>query len=230
MRDVFHHELDQLAHRLQSMTALVGTAMGSATHALLNADLRLAESVIAGDAQVDDAQRDLDERAVQILARQAPVATDLRVVVAALRMSSSLERMGDLARHIAALARLRYPHHAVPEELAATFTQMGDIAERVAIKAGQVIATRDLDLAAELELDDDDLDALHRQVFLTVCSPEWKQSGETTADVTLASRYFERFGDHAISLARRVNFLVTGDYGPGDATAGPALAPAGLPG
>lgn len=228
MRDVFHHELDQLADRLQSMTGLVGAAMGSASHALLQADLRLAESVIAGDAQVDDAQRDLDERAVQILARQAPVATDLRVVVAALRMSSSLERMGDLARHIAALARLRYPHRAVPEQLVPTFTAMGEVAQRIALKAGQVIATRDLELAAELERDDDQLDDLHRRVFLTVCAPEWSEPGETTADVTLASRYYERFGDHAISLARRVNFLVTGEYAVPDATGpGPELAPVG---
>ena len=227
MREVFHSELDQLAVRLQAMTGLVGAAMGSASRALMGADLRLAESVIAGDAQVDDAQRDLDEHAVQILARQAPVATDLRVVVASLRMSSSLERMGDLARHIASLARLRYPHHAVPEQLVPTFTQMGEIAQRVATKAGQVIATRDLGLAAELERDDDDLDALHRQVFLTVCGVEWDQSGETTADVTLASRYYERFGDHAISLARRVNFLVTGEYVPGESSPGEVLSPVG---
>lgn len=224
MRAVFHSELDQLAVRLQAMTGLVGVAMGSASRALMTADLRLAESVIAGDAQVDEAQRDLDEHAVQILARQAPVATDLRVVVASLRMSSSLERMGDLARHIASLSRLRYPHRAVPEQLVPTFTQMGEIAQRVATKAGQVIATRDLELAAELERDDDDLDALHRHVFLTVCGPEWDQGGETTADVTLASRYYERFGDHAISLARRVNFLVTGQHAPGR-SAGTVLAP-----
>jgi len=225
VREVFHHELDQLADRLQSMTGMVGTAMGSASHALLEADLRLAESVIAGDALVDDSQRDLDERAVQILARQAPVATDLRVVVAALRMSSSLERMGDLARHIAALARLRYPRHAIPEQLRPTFLEMGEVAQRIAAKAGQVIATRDLQLAAELEVDDDALDNLHRHVFLTVCSPEWSEPGETTADVTLASRYFERFGDHAISLARRVNFLVTGEYAPGHSSPGPELEP-----
>ena len=227
MREVFHSELDQLAVRLQAMTGLVGVAMGSASRSLMTADLRLAESVIAGDAQVDDAQRDLDEHAVQILARQAPVATDLRVVVASLRMSSSLERMGDLARHIASLARLRYPHHAVPDQLVPTFTAMGEIAQRVATKAGQVIATRDLELAAELERDDDDLDALHRQVFLTVCGAEWDQGGETTADVTLASRYYERFGDHAISLARRVNFLVTGEYVPGESSPDGVLSPVG---
>lgn len=227
VREVFHHELDQLADRLQAMTGLVGAAMGSASHALLEADLRLAESVIAGDALIDDVQRDLDERAVQILARQSPVATDLRVVVASLRMSSSLERMGDLARHIAAITRLRYPRHAVPEQLRGVFTEMGEVAQRIAVKAGQVIATRDLDLAAELERDDDALDDLHRQVFVLLSAPEWAESGETTADVALVSRYHERFGDHAISVARRVNFLVTGEYAPGAVSAGPELEPIG---
>jgi phosphate transport system protein len=225
VRDVFHHELDQLADRLQAMTGLVGVAMGSATRALLEADLRLAESVIADDAQVDEAQRDLDERAVQILARQAPVATDLRVVVASLRMSSSLERMGDLARHVAALARLRYPRHAIPDTLKGTFSEMGEIGQRIAAKAGQVIATRDLELAAELERDDDALDTLHRRTFSVLSAPEWGEPADTTADVALASRYFERFGDHAISVARRVNFLVTGEYAPGAHSPGPELEP-----
>ena len=218
MRDVFHNELDQLAERLQEMTGLVGSAMGSATRALLTADLRLAESVIAADAQVDEAQRELDERAVQILARQSPVATDLRTVVASLRMSSSLERMGDLARHVAQLARLRYPHRAVPDSLVDVFEEMGTLAQRIASKAGRVIATRDLEAAAEMERDDDALDELHRQVFAAMASADWPCSAEMTADVTLASRYYERFGDHAVSLAHRVTFLVTGDYAPVSAT------------
>lgn len=211
MRDLFHSELDQLAERLQEMCGLVGAAMGSATRALLAADVRLAESVIAADVQIDEAQRELDERAVAILARQAPVATDLRVVVASLRMSSSLERMGDLARHVALLARLRYPQKAVPSDLELTFAEMGATAQRIASKAGRVIATRDLALAAELAKDDDALDDLHRQVFAALSSPSWSSSAETTADVTLASRFYERYGDHAVSLAKRITYLVTGD-------------------
>ena len=225
MREVFHHELDQLADRLRLMSALATTAMENATRALLDADLRLAEGVIAADAEIDRVQRDLDERAVQILARQAPVATDLRIVVAALRMSSSLERMGDLARHIAALTRLRYPHHVVPDQLRPTFAEMGDRAARISAKAGEVVATRDLELADALERDDDALDELHRRVFLAFSAPDWSHSAQTTADLALASRYFERFGDHAISVARRVNFLVTGEFAPGLDSAGPELEP-----
>ncbi|GAB2694786.1 phosphate signaling complex protein PhoU [Thalassiella azotivora] len=210
MRDVFHHELDQLADQLVEMADLVGQAMTSATKALLTADLPLAESVIAEDARIDRMQLDLDERAVAILARQQPVATDLRVVVSSMRMSMTLERMGDLARHVAKIARLRFPHHAVPETLEPAFAQMGEIAQRVAHKAGQVIRTRDLDVAAELERDDDELDRLHRDMFGLLLERGEQVGVATTVDLTLLSRYYERFGDHAVSVAERVEFLVTG--------------------
>ena len=210
MRNVFHHELDHLADQLVEMTGLVGSAMASATTALLSADLKLAESVIASDAQVDRMRNELDERAVAVLAMQQPVATDLRIVVSTLRMSMTLERMGDLAGHVAKVARLRFPHHAVPEELEPVVREMGRIAERVAMKAGRVIQTRDLVVAAELHRDDDELDQLHRNMFGTVLEIGSRIGVETTVDLTLLSRYYERFGDHAVSLARRVEFLVTG--------------------
>lgn len=212
MREVFHHELDQLADGLIGMTELVGQAIDDATRALLGADLQLAESVIAADAQVDAAQAELDERAIELLARQAPVATDLRVVVASLRMSSSIERMGDLARHVAQQTRLRFPRSAVPDGLAPTFEKMGQTAHRLSGEAGDLIRTRDLAAAAKLESDDDLLDQLHRQVFTRMMAADWTEPAETTVDVTLLSRFYERFGDHAVSVARRVVFLVTGDY------------------
>ncbi len=210
MRDVFHHDLDQLAGQLVEMTRLVGTAMANATKALLTADLQLAESVIASDARVDHLQEQLDEKAVLLLAQQQPVATDLRVVVSSLRMSMTLERMGDLAGHVAKVARLRFPHHAVPEQLEPVFREMGEVAERVALKAGRVIASRDLAVAAELARDDDELDDLHRKMFGRLVEIGDQIGVESTVDVTLLSRYYERFGDHAVSLANRVTFLVTG--------------------
>ncbi|HZI98241.1 MAG TPA: phosphate signaling complex protein PhoU [Actinomycetales bacterium] len=212
MRDVFHHELDSIAERLLEMTGLAGSAIASSTTALLEADLALAESVIAADVHIDRLQRDLDDRAIELLARQQPVATDLRVVVSSLRMSATLERMGDLARHVSKLARLRFPEHAIPTELEPTFREMGGVAELIALKAGRVISSRDLDVAAEIEVDDDELDRLHRHVFTTLMSGAWDHPVEATVDVTLCSRYYERFGDHAVSLSRRVGFLVTGRW------------------
>ncbi|WP_432544708.1 phosphate signaling complex protein PhoU [Kineococcus sp. SYSU DK002] len=210
MRNVYHDELSGLVETLVEMTQLAESAMTRATTALLDADRELAESVISADRRIDDLQRDLEERAVDVLARQSPVATDLRVVVTALRMSSSLERMGDLARHVAKLARLRYPDAVVPAELRSTVLEMGQVAERIVAKAGSVIATRDVHLAAEMEVDDDEMDRLHRQVFEQLLARTWNHPTEVAVDLTLCSRYYERFADHAVSVAKSVLFLVTG--------------------
>jgi len=212
MRQQFHTELEHLDVQLVEMTALAAAALGDATRSLLETDLALAERVIAGDDTIDLIQRQVDERAVELLARQAPVATDLRVVVAGLRMSSTIERMGDLARHVAKVTRLRFPQQVVPEDLAPLFAEMGATGVRLAEKAGQVIASRDLAVAAEMGPDDDALDDLHRKVFDELASPTWAHPVQTAVDITLCSRYFERFGDHAVSLSERVQFLVTGQW------------------
>jgi len=220
VRNVFHDELTGLVDTLVEMTHLAESAMTRATTALLDGDRELAETVIAGDERIDSLERDLEERSLQLLARQAPVATDLRVVVTALRMSSSLERMGDLARHVAKLVRLRHPDTVVPSELRSTFLQMGQVAERIVAKAGNVIAHRDMALAAEIEVDDDEMDRLHRDVFEHLLSREWEHTTEVAVDLTLCSRYYERFADHAVSVAKAVVFLVTGSHGELDATDG----------
>lgn len=211
MREHFHGELAVLSEGMVEMTRLVGSAVARATTALLDADLALAESVIAADERVDALQVDLEERSFGLLARQQPVATDLRVIVTGLRMTADLERMGDLARHVAKLARMRYPRSAVPPELRGTIVEMGQVAERIVAKTGSVIATRDLALAAELEADDDAMDVLHRTVFQILLSPDWPHGVEAAIDVTLCGRYYERFADHAVSVARRVVYLVTGE-------------------
>jgi phosphate transport system protein len=210
VRNVYHDELAGLVETLVEMTQLAESAMTRATSALLDADRELAETVISADKRIDQLQRDLEERAVDVLARQSPVATDLRVVVTALRMSSSLERMGDLARHVAKLARLRHPEPVVPPELRATVLEMGQVAERIVAKAGSVIATRDVAMAAEMEVDDDEMDRLHRQVFEQLLSRTWDHPTEVAVDLTLCSRYYERFADHAVSVAKSVLFMVTG--------------------
>ena len=146
MREQFHEELAGLSERMVEMTRLVGSAVARATTALLDADLALAERVIARRrAGRRPAGRPRGAPSA-LLARQQPVATDLRIVVTWLRMSADLERMGDLARHVAKLARLRYPESAVPPELHATILQMGQVAERIVAKAGSFIASRDLAL------------------------------------------------------------------------------------
>jgi phosphate transport system protein len=211
MREQFEGELKDITDQLVEMTRMTGSAVSRATTSLLDADLGLAEGVIAADPQIDQRAAALEEQVQVLLIRQQPVATDLRVLLTALRMSNELERMGDLAMHLAKLARLRYPNSAIPPELRGTIVAMGQIAEVIVAKAGSVIAGRNVEMATELETDDDVMDGLHRSLFTALLSPEWTYGVEAAVDVTLCSRYFERFADHAVSVARRVVFLVTGE-------------------
>jgi phosphate transport system protein len=167
--------------------------------------------VITADETVDALYREVEDRAFELLARQGPVATDLRLVVNSLRMVADLERMGDLALHIAKVARRRYPASAIPPELRGTIREMGQVAVDIVAKAGQVVSTRDVGTAAELERDDDVMDGLHRKLFTSLLSPSYAGGVETAIDVTLVGRYYERFADHAVSVARRVVVIVTGE-------------------
>jgi len=212
MRNSFHEDLQKISDQLVEMTRLAGSAMSRATTALLDADLNMAESVIAADEQIDALRRELDDLSIDLLARQQPVATDLRMVVTAMRMSADLERMGDLARHVAKVARLRYPNSAIPPMMRSTVLEMGQVAERIVAKAGSVIAGKDIDSALTLERDDDEMDRLHRDIFNMLIDGKWTAGTEAAVDATLVSRYYERFADHAVSVARRVVYLVTGEW------------------
>ena len=212
MRDAFHEELDRISDQLVEMTRLAGSAINRATTAVLDADLPLAESVISADEQIDAIQRGLDEASIDLLARQQPVATDLRIVVTGMRMSADLERMGDLARHIAKVARLRYPDAAVPVDLRETIVEMGRIGEELARKTGEIIDGLDIEAARNLEEEDDAMDVLHRALFGALLHDHADYPVETAIDVTLIGRYYERYADHAVSVARRLVFLVTGEY------------------
>ncbi len=210
MRDAYHHELDAVSDALVAMSELVGSGMSRATTALLEADLRLAESVISADEQIDALYRETETRAFDLLARQQPVASDLRTLVTSLRMGADLERMGDHALHVAKIARRRYPTSAVPTELHPTILRMGRVADDMVTKVGRAIAGRDVKLAAELERDDDVMDELDRQLFTVILDDSWRGGTEAAIDITQTSRYYERFADHAVSVARRVVYLVTG--------------------
>jgi len=212
MRDAYHEELDALGLQLIEMTQLVGTAISRASLALLDADLTMAESVIAADDAVDRLRDELDHRAMDLLARQQPVASDLRIIVTTLKMSADLERMGDLARHVARAARRRYPDSAVPPKLRSAIMEMGKVAEQLVTKTGSVLASRSLATALEIEHDDDEMDRLHRALFGQLLDVEAPYSIEVAIDVTLVSRYYERFADHAVAVARRVVYLVTGQH------------------
>ena len=212
IRSVFQDELDSVSQTLFELSVMVSDSMAKATSALMSKNLSLAEEVITFDEKIDTVQHDLDARIIDIIARQQPVASDLRALVTALRMSADLERMGDLAHHVAKVVRLRHPAAAVPDQLLSLIESMGVAAEKIAAKTGVVISTRDTALAAQVEKDDDEMDLLHRQLIAVLIAPTWEHGVETAIDLTLLGRYYERYADHAVSVARRVIYLVTGRF------------------
>jgi len=212
IRSVFQDELDSVSQTLFELSVMVSDSMAKATRSLIEKNLPLAEEVITFDEKIDTVQHDLDARIIDIIARQQPVASDLRALVTALRMSADLERMGDLAHHVAKVVRLRHPASAVPEQLLQLVESMGEAAEKIATKTGVVISTRDTALAAQVEIDDDEMDELHRKLISKLVEPSWPHGIETAIDLTLLGRYYERYADHAVSVSRRVIFLVTGKF------------------
>ncbi|WP_396658228.1 phosphate signaling complex protein PhoU [Microbacterium sp.] len=212
MRAVFHQTLEDVQGRLVEIADLVAVAMDKATRAFSSSDVGLAEEVIAEDHIIDEKCLDLDELTIEILARQQPVARDLRIVVAALRMSASLERMGDIAEHIAQLTRMRFPERAIPKGLKGTFRKMGELDVEVARRLADLLRTQDLSIADDIRNGDDALDELHLSVFEKVLSDSWRGEAAATVDATLASRYHERFADHAVSVAKKVIYLATGEW------------------
>ena len=210
VRDVYQEQLDRLADGLADMCNLVAEALDSATRALLRADLRLAERVITDDARIDDLRTAAEQQAFTLLLLQAPVATDLRIVVFGLHAASDLERMGDLALHIARAARRRHPNLVMPAEVAPYLAEMGRVGSALARKAGELIRTRDLVRAGQIEADDDAMDDLHRHLFSMLLNPSWPHGVGPAVDITLIGRFYERYADHAVALARRVVYVVTG--------------------
>lgn len=210
MRDTYQEQLDELASGLADMCDDVARAMARATTALLEADLQLAEQVISEDVKIDDVRAAAGHRAFGLLALQAPVATDLRVVVAAIHGAGDIERMGDLALHVAQAARRRHPQSVLPDEVKSYFAEMGRVGVELAEKAGRVIRTRDLDAANELEADDDAVDDIHQHMFTVLMDRNWTHGVSAAVDVALLARFYERYADHAVAVARRIVYVVTG--------------------
>lgn len=212
MRTVFQQELVEVQTRLVTLANEAKIIMDKASRAFLNSDVSLADEALALTDANEERALDLDELVIRVLATQSPVARDLRILVSALRMSASLERMGSLASHIAAIARYRYPGSAIPDSLRPTFEEMARIDIELATKAAELLQNTDLDLAREIQARDEAVDLLHRKVFDVVLAPDWSENAMFTVDVTLASRYFERFADHVVDISSKVSFLQTGEW------------------
>jgi phosphate transport system protein len=210
MRDNYRTSLESVVHDLVEMTGLVQVAVRDATTALLEADLAVAEKTISADAELDRRHDDLEARCFSLMARQAPVAGELRTLVAALRMVADLARMGDLAAHVAKIARLRYPECAVPDGLRPNFTLMARVAEEMVETAGRSLLERNAHDAGRLADSDDEMDELRKSQFRVMLGTDWDYGVEAAVDVALLGRYYERIADHAVIMAARVIYVITG--------------------
>jgi phosphate transport system protein len=211
MRYAFHDQLDSIFSDLADICRQVENAVRLATEALLTGRVDVAEQVISGDIEIDRNRERVEDTALALLSLQAPVAGDLRTVVAALRMVSELERMGDLAVHVAKIARLRTPNLAVPEQALDTITRMAEVAEDMVARVAVIIEERDIDQAEAVRRDDEQMDQLRRSTFAQLFGSEWTAGIEAAVDLALLGRYYERIADHAVSVAGRVIFVVTGE-------------------
>lgn len=209
MRQTFHAELDSLIDDLTKAVRLASQMMTNASTALNQADLGLATMVISGEGEMTALRDDMDQRCVRLLVLQAPVATDLRMVVAVMHAVGDVGRMCNLAQHIAKIARMKHPTVQIPGEVRPVFARMSMLATRLAQDAATAIESRDPLSAHRLAQADEEVDALRRQIFRILFTEDWSHGVEPAVDAALIGRYYERFADHAVAIARQVSFLVT---------------------
>ncbi|WP_418002838.1 phosphate signaling complex protein PhoU [Mycobacterium sp. PDNC021] len=210
MRTAFHEQLDALKDSVAELCHDTATMIHLATDALLHNDMAAAEQVIARRDEINQVCAAREADTFTILARQAPVARDLRAILSALKNVADLQRMGALAAHVAQISRRRHPDTAVPADVISYFAEMGHIAVRLANDTKHVVAESDSDRAAQLHADDEAMDNIHRRLFTLVLDPRWSHGTTAAVDVTLLSRYYERFADHAVDIAQRVIYQRTG--------------------
>ena len=211
MRDQYYEHLDQIVDDLVIIIDQVRSAVALSTEALLNADAAKAEQVIESETKIEESIDEVEERALILLATQQPVATDLRQLVSTLRMVADLQRMSHLAVHVSKIARRRMPYAAVPAPVQPLVRDMAKVADSMIGSASRIVSNRDLGAAAELELEDDEMDRLRKELFRVLLDGEWEHGVDTATDLALLGRYYERVGDHAVNMARRVVYLVTGE-------------------
>lgn len=210
MRDAFQTELDALREQLADMCTQAAEAVRAATRAVLTSDGDLATRIMAADADLDAARDRCDETAQRLLALQAPVAGDLRLVLTAVHCSDKIERMGDLAAHVADTARIRYPECAVPAELTDAFTELGTITAAMADRLVELIKHPDRGGFAELNETDQAVDARHADILTRITDPSWSHGIPCATSLALLARYYERFADQTVSVAKRLDFALTG--------------------
>ncbi len=210
MRVIFNEEMKAVAKDLERMVELVAKAMNDSGNALVKADIDLAQEVIDQDIKLDALEDRVIDQCLTLLARQNPVATDLREVVATMRLATTFERMGDLTSHIAQITRRTWPDSAIPREAKDTVTSMIDFLHVLSGRLTDMLSKHDVEIANAIIDSDDTLDKLHEKIFSTVESDSWHGTRKQLIDLVLLSRFIERIGDHCVAAARQVVFIVSG--------------------
>ena len=205
----FQEELDAMQARLLEMGGLAEERVRVAVHGLMTRDVALIDRIVTGDEPLNQLHVEIDDRCFRLLALYQPMATDLRAIVAAVKINSDLERVGDLAVNIAEAAR-RYVDHPPVKQLI-DIPRMGTVAQAMLRDALDAYVRRDIDLARAVLNADDELDALKTQVFRELLTYMLQDPAtiQPSLDLSLVSRHLERIGDHATNVAEDVIFMVS---------------------
>jgi len=211
-RKSFDEHLNELKADVIKMAAMVGESIGAGTQALLDADLGVVERVLANNDQIDALEHDLELRAYELIARQQPMAVDLRTLLAVLRMLHELELTGDLMVTIAKAARRIYPAE-LPPRIRGLIERMGAQASVQLHLAIDAFADSDQALAAALPDMDDVMDDLQKELFRSIFSSLTPDEAglQMAVQLALIGRYYERVADHAVGIGVWTQFVVTGE-------------------
>jgi len=210
MRDTFHRELERLDQDVVRMGALVEAAIEGATLALVEGSLDRAKKVQDGDDEIDDLFIDMETRAMAMLAQQQPVAGDLRLIVTILRVVNDLERAGDLAFNIASVVRKDLDIVKL-RKVSALVYELGHASRRLLAKALDAWAEKNLELACQMDELDDEIDELYERLFRELFELQSETTFDVAMNLVLVGRYFERIADHAVNLAERIRYFITGN-------------------
>jgi phosphate transport system protein len=203
-------DFDRLAGMLAGMSRATTALIGDANTALLTPDdvagLRVLETktVLVGQT------KQFDAFVPEVIARRQPMASDMRLVLAGVRINADIERMAALAAHVAKIALSRFPQLAVPGPAVPIISGMAEAAAALAKKSAVTLATRDPIDAMQIAIDDDEPDALQVQLY-AMLADGWPHGVQAAIDVAMLGRFYERFADHAVSVARQVIYMVRGD-------------------
>ncbi|WP_027019611.1 phosphate signaling complex protein PhoU [Corynebacterium sputi] len=215
MRTVYREQMDNLAHDLLLMCDQIHDMNRKASKALFDADIAAAETVLGSVDKLDELRERSETRAIELLALEGPVAGDLRQIISGIYIVEDMARMGALSVHIAKTARRRHPDKAVPADTEGYFREMAKVCDSIVTHTREILTTYDVEMALTMAQEDDSIDDIHQHLFSLTTSDTWAHSSKVTVDVTLLSRYYERFADHAVEVAARVVYLATG-YKPGE--------------